>query len=140
MRRPIVFAILVMWLSACGGVDVAEVGDEALKVLSLSPRADETGVAQNTEVVVVFSDQVSTGAGDDNVNSDTFYVEEVGGGVVTGVTLTPSSLDADSTLVLSGLSLDSGTAYEIVVRASVTGNNTEAIGVEVRSAFRTVDP
>ncbi|MBW2703771.1 MAG: Ig-like domain-containing protein [Deltaproteobacteria bacterium] len=139
MRRPIVFAILLMLFSACGGVDVAEVGDEALKVLSLSPRADETGVAQNTEVVVVFSDQVSTGDGEDNVNSDTFYLEEVGGGVVTGVTLTPSSLDADSTIVLSGLSLDSGTAYEIVVRASVTGNNTEAIGVEVRSAFRTVD-
>ena len=139
MRRPIVFAILVMWLSACGGVDVAEVGDEALKVLSLSPRADETGVAQNTEVVVVFSDQVSTEEGEDNVNSDTFYVEKADGGVVTGVTLTPSSLDEDSTLVLSGLSLDSGTDYEIVVRASVTGNNTEAIGVEVRSAFKTVD-
>ncbi len=137
MRRPIVFAILVMWLSACGGVDVAEVGDEALKVLSLSPRADETGVAQNTEVVVVFSDQVSTEDGETHVNDSTLYVQEVGGAVINA-TLTPSALDADSTMVLSGLGLSADTAYEIVVAATVAGSSTEAIGVEVRSAFRTV--
>ena len=138
MRRPIMFAILVMLLAACGDVDVVEGGDDALKVLSLSPRAGETGVAQDTEVVVVFSDKVSTEVGEANVNETTFYLQEVGAEDFVDATLKASGLDEDSTMVLSGFMLNADTTYEIVVEATVAGNSTDAIGVEVRSAFRTV--
>ena len=139
MRRFIGFAALLLMLVACGGVDVQNGAQDPLKVLSLSPRAGETGVALDAEVVVVFSDQVSIGEGEASLNGDTLYVQTSAGQVLTA-TIEASALDPDSTMILVGLSLTADTEYQIVVAGSLTGSNSQALSAEVRSSFRTVAP
>ena len=74
-----------------------------------------------------------------NVNGSTFYLEESGGGTVSGFTVEQSELDTQEATALITLPdtspLQSGSTYYVVVEGSIKGKNTDPLGTQVRNEF-----
>jgi len=96
-------------------------------------------VPQTMTAIVVFNDSVSFATGAANVNGSTFYLEESGGGAVTGITVEQSDLDAQEATAVITLPdpspLQSGSSYFVVVEGSIKGKNTDPLGTQVRNEF-----
>jgi len=140
---------LAMASTGCGGVDVARDGDVPLKLLDLSPRDGEIGVAVDTDVVAVFSVPVAVGAeGPSAINDNTFYVKSADG---TQLVVLPELSELDKvegredlggTAILRLQGLTPGADYTVVVAGSLAGAGpyrTDPLGVDVEATFTVAD-
>ncbi len=127
------------FLSGCGEVQEQPSDVNRLKILGLYPQDGEVGVPLAMSVIVVFNDSVNFASGAANVNGSTFYLEEYGGGPVSGFTVEQSDLDTQEATALITLPdpspLQSGTTYYVVVEDSIKGKNTDPLGTQVRNEF-----
>lgn len=127
------------FLSGCGEVEEKPGDLNRVKILGLYPQDKEVGVPLTMSAIVVFDDSVSFATGAANVNGSTFYLEESGGGAVSGITVVQSDLDAQEATAIITLPdpspLQSGSSYFVVVEGSVKGKNTDPLGTQVRNEF-----
>ena len=125
--------------AGCGEVEEQPSDLNRLKILGLYPQDGEEGVPQTMTAIVVFNDSVNFDTGAANVNGSTFFLEESGGGAVSGTTVVQSDLDAQEATAIINLPdpspLQSGSSYFVVVEGSVKGANTDPLGTQVRNEF-----
>ncbi|HOX43110.1 MAG TPA: Ig-like domain-containing protein [Myxococcota bacterium] len=131
--------ILAALLGGCGGVEVDTQGADPLRLLDLSPRLGETGVAPDAQVVAVFSTEVILGTGEGELYEDTFHLEGAAGAPVAG-SLELSALDEElATVVFSPDSPLAAGSYTVVIADSLQGRTdggrTDPLGVTIRSGF-----
>jgi hypothetical protein len=131
--------ILAVLLGGCGGVEVNTQGGDPLRLLDLSPRLGETGVAPDTRVVAVFSAEIILGSGEGELFEETFLVEGAAGTPVPGQ-LELSALDSElATVVFTPDAPFAAGAYTVVIAATLEGQTdagrTEPLGVTIRSGF-----
>jgi hypothetical protein len=129
----------VALLAGCGEVSESPSDLNRLKILGLYPQDGEVGVPRSMSTIVVFNDSVNFATGAANVNGSTFFLEEQGGGTVSGFTVEPSDLDSQEATALITLPdpspLQSGATYHVVVEGSIKGKNTDPLGTQVRNEF-----
>jgi len=140
---------LAMVSTGCGGVKVDRQGEVPLKLLDLSPRDGEVGVAADADVVAVFSVPVALGAGGKtSVNDNTFYVmDDQGTQLVVLPELSELDLvegrdDVGGTALIRLHDLSPGVDYTIVVAGSLTGAEaypTAPLGVDIEATFTVAD-
>jgi hypothetical protein len=127
------------FLAGCGEVEEQPSDLNRLKILGLYPQDGEEGVPLTMSAIVVFNDTVSFATGAANLNGSTFFLEESGGGVISGTTVAQSDLDAQEATAIINLPdpspLQSGSTYFVVVEGSVKGANTDPLGTQVRNEF-----
>ena len=135
----IALLLSLSFLSGCGEVQEQPSDINRLKILGLYPQDGEVGVPQTMSVIVVFNDSVNFASGAANVNGSTFYLEEDGGGTVSGFSVEQSDLDTQEATALITLPdpspLQSGNTYYVVVEDSIKGQNTDTLGTQVRNEF-----
>jgi hypothetical protein len=120
-------------------------GDTPLKLLDLSPRDGEVGVAVDTDVVAVFSVPVVLGEDPAYVNDNTFYITDSQG---TQLNVVPEMSPLDlvegeeymgGTVILHLEGLTPGASYTVVVAGTLEGAApyvTTPLGVDVEATFQ----
>ena len=141
--QAVVLATSLLAWGCGGGVDVYE-HPGALKLLDLSPRMGETGVALAPDVVAVFSAGVTIGPGETHLGEETFFVEDEQGDRPTA-TVEISEMDEQGATAVLRLDqdLEMGWSYTVVIRETIKGRYEEGgvvslsdpLGVEIRSFF-----
>ncbi len=124
--------------AGCEGVDFVR-EDRSLELLFLSPSNLEKGVPPDVDVVAVFSDGMTTGEGDENLNERTFFVQEEGETLDSVVEL--SDLDPENaTAIIRLWDLEAGGEYTVVVKGTVKGTDTtDPLGIDVQNTFTVAD-